>query len=201
MLKIERLDALLKEKKMSRRQLEREAGLGTGTISRWRTNSPSMANLQKVADVLGVSIGYLSGEEDATASFPAVRIPVLGEVPCGIPTAAIEFVEDWEEISEEMSRTGSYFGLKVKGDSMSPRIQEGDVLIVRQQEQAESGDVVIVRVNGENATCKRYIRHDDGIVLQSFNPAYDPMYFSRSQIDDLPVQIIGIVVENRQKFH
>jgi repressor LexA len=131
-----------------------------------------------------------------------IRIPVLGSVPCGIPTEAIEYLdaEDWEEISEVLSRQGTFFGLKVKGNSMIPRIQEGDILIVKVQPDAESGDVVIAKINGEDACCKRLIKHQDGIVLQSFNPCYAPMYFSREEIQTKPVQIIGKVVENRQKF-
>lgn len=226
MFNTERFNELLKEKNLSRREVERRSGLGTGTITKWKTKNPTNQNLQKVADVLKVSVAYLTGESDFRSEQDAVihrwneqmsaglveevrkieagiRIPVLGSVPCGIPTDAIEFLDtdEWEEISEVMSRSGSYFGLKVKGDSMSPRIQEGDVLIIRQQDSAESGDIVIARINGDEATCKRYIRHDDGIVLQSFNPAYDPMFFSNTEIQQIPVQIIGIVVENRQKLH
>ena len=225
MFKMERLDEVLKEKKMSKRKLEREAGLGVGTIAKWKTTNPTNQNLQKVADAVGVSVAFLTGESEFRSEQDAliqkwneqmsaglvdevrrieagIRIPVLGSVPCGIPTEAVEFLDtdEWEEISEVMSRTGSFFGLKVKGDSMSPRIQAGDVLIVRQQDDADSGDVVIARINGNEACCKRLIKHQDGIVLQSFNPAYDPMYFNRSDIDTKPIQIIGKVVENRQKF-
>ena len=221
MFKMERLEEILKEKKMSRRKLEREAGLGVGTVAKWKIFDPTVQSVQKVADVLNVSVAYLTGESDfrseqdaliqkwndqMSAGLPdevrrieaGIRIPVLGSVPCGIPTDAIEFLdtEEWEEISEKMSRSGRFFGLKVKGDSMIPRIMEGDVVIVKLQPDAESGDIVIARINGDEACCKRLIKQEDGIVLQSFNPCYAPMYFSR----DKPVEIIGKVVENRQKF-
>lgn len=221
MFKMERLEEILKEKKMSRRKLEREAGLGVGTVAKWKIFDPTVQNIQKVADVLDVSVAWLTGESDfrseqdaliqkwndqMSAGLPdevrrieaGIRIPVLGSVPCGIPTDAIEFLdtEEWEEISEKMSRSGRFFGLKVKGDSMIPRIREGDTLIVKIQPDAESGDIVIARVNGDEACCKRLIKQEDGIVLQSFNPCYAPMYFS----NDKPVEIIGKVVENRQKF-
>ena len=225
MFRMERLDEILKEKKMSKRKLERDSGLGVGSIAKWKTVNPTNQNLQKVAKTLGVSVAYLTGESDFRSEQDAliqkwnqqmsaglsdevrrieagIRIPVLGEVPCGIPTEAIEFLdaEEWEEISEVMSRQGSFFALKVKGNSMCPRIQEGDVLIVQQTPDAESGDIVIAKVNGEDACCKRLIKHQDGIVLQSFNPAYEPMFFSKEEIQTKPVQIIGKVVENRQKF-
>ena len=83
---------------------------------------------------------------------------------------------------------------------MQPRIVEGDVVIVRSQNDAESGDVVIVQVNGDKATCKRLAKYASGISLISFNPAYEPMNFTNAEIEQLPVTIIGKVVENRQKY-
>ena len=130
----------------------------------------------------------------------SVKIPVLGRVAAGIPIDAITDILDYEEITETMSMTGEYFGLKIKGNSMLPRIAEGDVVIVRQQPDAESGEVVIAQVNGNTATCKKLIKHPTGISLVSFNPEYEPMYFSNEDILRLPVTIIGKVVENRQKY-
>lgn len=130
----------------------------------------------------------------------STRIPVLGRVAAGIPIDAIEDVLDWEEITPSMAMTGKFFGLKIKGDSMQPRMVEGDVVIVRCQPDAESGDIVIVQVNGDTATCKRLSKHESGISLISFNPSYPPMVYTNEQIEQLPVTIIGKVVENRQKY-
>ena len=225
MIRMDRIEDLQNKKKWSRRELERQAGIGVGSISKWIRFTPTTRNIKKVADVLGCSVAYLTGESDFITEQDAViakwteqqsagladevrrieagiRIPVLGSVPCGIPADAVEFwdTDEWEEISEKMSRQGTFFALKVKGDSMSPRIQKGDVLIVQQTPDAESGEVVIAKVNGQDACCKKLIKHPEGIVLQSFNPSYEPMYFSNQDIQDKPVQIIGKVVENRQKF-
>lgn len=225
MINLQRIDDLCREKKWSRRKLEREAGIGVGSISKWMKVTPSTTNLKKVADALGVSTAFLTGDSDFRSEQDAViakwtaqqqsglqdevrrieagiRIPVLGDVPCGIPTEAIEMVDadDWEEIPEKLARTGTFYGLIAKGDSMSPRIQAGDVLIVKQQSTAESGDVVIAKINGDEATCKRLLKQEDGIVLQPFNPAYSPMYFSNADILKKPVVIVGKVIENRQKF-
>ncbi len=223
---LERIEELCKEKGISRRRMEEESGLSIGTTSRWKNEfKPSQKSLKRVSDYFNVSIAYITGESEFRTEQDAVmgrwsaqyekdarnelgkieagiRIPVLGEVPCGIPLEAIELidVDDWEEISEKLARTGKFFGLKTKGDSMSPRIQQGDVLIVRQQPDAESGDVVIAKVNGSNACCKKLLKTDDGIVLQSFNPMYEPMFFSNEDIKKKPVLIIGKVIENRQKF-
>ena len=87
----------------------------------------------------------------------SLRIPAYGRVAAGIPIEATENIIDYEEIPSSWS--GEYGALKVKGDSMEPRIKEGDVLIVHRQEDAESGDVVIALVNGSDATVKKLIKH------------------------------------------
>ena len=127
-------------------------------------------------------------------------INVFGRVAAGIPIEAIEDIIDTEEITEELAATGDFFGLQIKGDSMEPRITEGDVVIVRQQEDAETGETVIVLINGQDATCKRLKKYTEGIMLISNNPKYEPMIFSNQEIIEKPVKIIGKVVELRGKF-
>lgn len=83
---------------------------------------------------------------------------------------------------------------------MEPKISNGDIVIVRQQDDAESDDIVIACVNGNEATCKRLRKYEDGISLISTNPVYPPMYFSNKEILEKPVRIIGKVVELRAKF-
>ena len=129
-----------------------------------------------------------------------IPINVLGRVAAGIPIESVEEIIDTEEITEELAVTGDFFGLQIKGDSMEPRLVEGDVVIVRQQDDAESGETVIVLINGEDATCKRLKKYSDGIMLLSNNPKYEPMVFSKQEIIDKSVKIIGKVVELRGKF-
>lgn len=129
-----------------------------------------------------------------------ITINVLGRVAAGIPIEAIENIIDTEEITEELARTGNFFGLQIHGDSMIPNICDGDIVIVRQQEDAETGDIVIATVNGTDATCKRLRKYKDGIELIANNPTYDPMDFSNQEIIEKPVKIIGKVVELRRKF-
>ena len=130
----------------------------------------------------------------------SVKIPVLGEVAAGVPIEAIEDIIDYEEITEEMAQTGEFFGLKIKGDSMYPRICDGDVVIVRQQNSCDTGDVVVVLVNGEAATVKKIRKQKDGIMLIPFNTSFEPMFFSNEEIQSLPVNVIGKVIELRGKF-
>ena len=82
----------------------------------------------------------------------------------------------------------------------SATLKKGDIVIVRQQNYAETGDIVIVLINGDSATCKRLVKYQEGITLISFNPAYKPMKYSNKEILEKPINIIGKVVENRQKY-
>lgn len=133
-------------------------------------------------------------------SVAATRIPVLGEVVAGIPIEAIQNIVDYEEIDAALADTGDFFGLRLKGDSMEPRMREGDVVIIRKQEDADTGDVVVVLINGDSATVKRIKKEPSGISLIPNNPSYDVLYYSNEEIQRLPVQIIGKVVELRAKF-
>ena len=155
--------------------------------------------LKKLSNLYNVSIDFLLGLEQ-TKKEKGITIPVLGIIPAGIPIEAIEDIIDYEEISQELSRTGEFFGLKVKGDSMAPRIQNGDVVIVRKQEDCETGDVCVVMVNGFDATLKQVKKDYNGISLVPFNDEYKPMFYSNKDILELPVRIIGKVVELRGKF-
>ena len=142
-----------------------------------------------------------SSNDNTSFITTAVRIPVFARVAAGIPFEAIEDIIDWEEITPEMAADGKYFGLCICGDSMEPRICNGDVVIVRKQDDADDGDIVIALVNGNDAVCKRLRKYENGMVaLISTNPAYDPMYFSKGEVDETPVRIIGKVKELRGKF-
>lgn len=129
-----------------------------------------------------------------------LTINVLSRVTTGTPIEAIEEIIDTEDISSESSETGEFFGLQIHGNSMEPKMSEGDVVIVRQQDYAESGDIIIATINGNDATCKRLLKYRDGIELISTNPSYEPMFFSNEDITNKPIKIIGKVVELRAKF-
>jgi repressor LexA len=129
-----------------------------------------------------------------------VRIPVLGYVAAGVPIDAIEEIIDWEEIPKEMAVRGEYFGLKIKGDSMAPDIKNKDVVIVRQQPDAENDEIVIVTINGDEGVCKKLKKSPEGITLISRNPAYEPMFFTPQEVTELPVAIVGKVIELRRSF-
>ena len=83
---------------------------------------------------------------------------------------------------------------------MEPKISDGDVVIVRRQSDVDSGQIAIVLVNGDDATCKKYVKHENGISLISSNPVYAPMFYTFEEIAKKPIVILGRVVELRAKF-
>lgn len=177
------------------------------TITKWESgvSEPTLKMATQIASFFKISVNDLCYKRLSAPSTEITQkkgkvIKVLGHVAAGIPIEAIEDIIDTEEITEELARTGSFFGLQIKGNSMEPRMCEGDVVIVRQQDDAESGDVVIALINGDDAVCKRLRKYKEGIALLSNNPSYEPMYFSNEEIEKKPVRIIGKVVELRGKF-
>ncbi len=158
------------------------------------------SKIELFAKALGTSVRELVGWDDEDTIRKGVQIKIYGRVAAGIPLEMIEDVIDIEEISEEMACTGDFFGLQIHGDSMEPKMSDGDVVIVRQQDDAETGDTVIATINGTDATCKRLRKYRDGIELIATNPSYEPLYFSNQEIAEKPVRILGKVVELRAKF-
>lgn len=200
----ERLRYYLNEYNMTQLELSKRLGVGTTSVYNWCNGikTPRMDKVDAMCKIFNCKRSDLMEDKSISAPPPrkGVVINVLGRVAAGIPIEAIEDIIDTEEISEEMAKTGEFFGLQIHGDSMEPRMCEGDVVIVRKQEDAESGDIVIAMVNGDDATCKRLRKYRDGIELISNNPSYEPMFFSNQEIQEKPVRIIGKVVELRGKF-
>lgn len=175
-------------------------------------NDITQKKLKKYAEALNTTDSYIIfSEYNSTDLEPikdsiipmekGVSIPVLGEVAAGIPIFADDNnIIGYEEIDKNMASQGEFFGLRIKGDSMAPRILDGDIVIVRHQNYAENNDIVIVLVNGDSATCKKINKHPNGITLISFNPVFEPVTYTNKEIQDKPVEIIGKVVENRQKY-
>ncbi len=159
---------------------------------------PRIDKIEMMANYFNVTKADLV--EEPTEKKSKFMIPVLGLVRAGIPMDAVEYIIDYEEISEEMARQGEFFALQIKGDSMEPRIKEGDVVIVRKQADVESGETAIVLVNGDEATIKKIKKFDGGIHLIPNNPNYDVTTYMNEQIEKLPVTILGKVVELRAKF-
>lgn len=130
-----------------------------------------------------------------------IKIPLLGKVPAGIPIEAIEETLGYEELPASMIKNGeNYFALKIDGDSMYPDYKTGDIIIIRQQNDCNSGDDCVVMVNGDDATFKRVIKQENSIILKPLNNEYEPYYFDEYDILTKPVKILGIAIEVRRKL-
>lgn len=179
------------------------------TIGGWESGKrePKIATVQRLADFFGVSVDYLLGRDSLSINFPPSPsipggkwIPVLGTIQAGIPVEAINDILDYEEITPNMSSQGEHFALKIKGQSMEPKMSEGDIVIVRKQSDCDSGDTAVVLVNGNEATIKRIQKTPEGVMLVPNNPVFETLFFSNEKIENLPVIVIGKVVELRAKI-
>lgn len=206
----------------SQKQVAMILGVKPPQLSKWESGSgkPSRENCVKLAKLYNVSTDYLLGLSDDSDRAPEIQkpdqvppkpvrpgqkeyisIPVLGSIPAGIPFEAIEDIIDWEDLAVEDTAPGKkYFGLKIKGDSMEPEYRSGDTIIVQQQVDCNSGDDCVVMVNGYDATFKRVRLQENGLTLQPLNSKYEPRFFNAKEIQDLPVRILGVVVEIRRNL-
>ena len=193
---------LCEERGVTPYRVGKDIGVSTSNITQWKKgmSTPNFTSMQKIAKYFNVSLDYFVDDapEAPNPTTDATRwIPVLGRVAAGIPAEMVEDVVDFEEVDRAL---GEAFALVVNGDSMEPALMKGDVVIVKRQEDVESGAVAIVAVDGEDATCKKIVKSEDGVILQPLNPAYPPVFFSNEDILAKPVTILGRVVEIRRKL-
>lgn len=223
----DRLKALRNMHHLTQDELSKITGVSRSAIGMYESGKrkPDYNQVEVFADFFNVDFNYILGQSDKTtvilpstegfkgnptpnpnvlkpsADIPVYKIPVLGIIVAGIPITAVENIIDYEEISQEMAKTGEYFALVVKGSSMEPKIYEGDVVIVKKQSTVDNGDIAIVLVNGNEATIKQIQRSQSGITLVGFNVAvYPPHIYTNEEIEDLPVNVIGKAVEVRRKL-
>lgn len=204
---VEYVRAICKEKGIAISKMESDLGYGNGYFNPKKIKKIPIEKAPDIADYLKIDVFDILDEHDqrvllsTNQNKDSFKIPVVRRVAAGIPLDSIEEIIDWEELPAHMSLNGNYFGLLVQGDSMEPGIRNGDVVIVREQPDAEDGEIVVALVNGNNGCCKRLKKYDDGtIALMSDNASYQPMYFTSSEKDSVPVQIKGVVKELRRKF-
>lgn len=193
---------LMDEKGVSRRELCNLLGFKYSTVTDWLNAEkyPRIDKIEMMANFFGVNKADLVepfNEHPATNSY--VHIPVLGAIPAGIPSEAIESVLDYEDIPADMAKHGSFYGLIARGHSMEPTINDGDVVIIRQQPTVESGKIAVVKLNGNEATLKEVKITDEGIFIIGHNrSAFEPMFLTHEQAKSLPLRILGKAVELRR---
>lgn len=161
---------------------------------------PRMDRIKKLADHFGCNVSDLVDDKSIEDQITAVAIPVLGTVPAGVPIEAIQDILGYEEIPKIMADTGEFFCLRVEGNSMYPLLYSGETIVIKKQETADNGDIVVALVDNEETTVKRLKKVSDGIILEAENPEYTSLYFNEKQIQNEKVRIIGKAVESRKKL-
>ncbi|HAM62106.1 MAG TPA: LexA family transcriptional regulator [Erysipelotrichaceae bacterium] len=206
---VERLHQALKMKRFKQSDLSEKSGIGKSFISQYMSGKvmPKSDKISRIAIALGVKETWLLGYENdyhrdmmPIPSTNGIKIPVLGKVVAGLPIEAVQDIIDYEEISPELAKTGDFFALQIRGDSMQPVIIDGDIAIVKKQADVDSGQIGIVLINGHDATVKRVVKRESGIMLIPFNNNYEPLVFNHEEIISIPVEIVGRVIEIRRKF-
>ena len=201
---MEKIKELRKKRGWTLQQLSARTHIAPNTLNQYELGKrePSFDILISLAKVFGVTTDYLMGIENNALKPKGVKIPVLGSIPAGIPIEAIEDIVDYEEITQNMAKSGTHFGLRVQGDSMQPTINAGDIVIIRQQEDAESGKICVVMVNGYDATLKAIKKEPNGLWVLPHNPNSDfkPTFYTNKEVEELPVRILGVAVEIRRSL-
>lgn len=191
------LNKYVYESGKTQKEIAEAIGVSAQTFNTWCKGIaiPRMGKIQKLADYF-----HINKSDLIDPPIPLIKkvahtgtIPILGRIPAGTPIDAIEDIQGYVDVPASWVDTHS--ALKVIGDSMSPKYLDGDIIIFREQPDCENGQDCVAVVNGFDATLKKVVKTDTGIILQPLNPAYEPIICG----PDNPITILGVVVELRRK--
>lgn len=201
-----RLQELLDYLNISASEFSKITGIPKSSVSMYLSWQRQMKSdrIGDISEKFGIDPAWLMGKDvpmrKLVDAADVVEIPIYGRVAAGNGVCAYEDISGYISVQKNLASTGDLFALRITGDSMEPKISNGDIVIVRKQSDADNGDTVIALINGDDAVCKRLRKYENGIVLISNNPKYDPRIFSKKDTDDIPVRIIGRVMELRSRF-
>ena len=193
-------------------ELSEKTGIPKSSLSEYIKGKyeAKQKGIYKLAKALDVSEGWLMGLDvpmertsdvlkTPLSDLQQTEIPVLGIVKAGYDYLANENRIGRVYLDFTPSDPENYYALQVTGDSMEPLFSDGDIAIVHKQDTFESGNTCIVLINGDEATVKKVVKMDDGIDLIAMNPYYPVRHFTKNEMNEIPVQVIGKVVEARKK--
>ena len=195
---------LCNQKGMAPNAVCADIGLSSAVATKWKNGAiPRSTTLKKIADYFGVSVEYLLGKEDPRPEEPTQdltaidhgkihMIPLYETVSAGFGAMARDEVVDYMPIclgnATEAART---ICIRVRGDSMSPTIDDGDIVQVRKQDTVDSGSIAVVLVDGDEGLVKRVEYGKGWVELQSLNPTYKPLRRNGAAAEG--VRIVGLV--------
>ena len=205
------LPFIRKKKGISQTELAEKIGVDQSTISLWEKGmDTTVDNAIKVAEVLNVSIPDFLGKdlkfdnaETIDVNSDIIKIPVYGTIKAGIPIESQTDIIDYVDIPRSWTKGGKeFYGLKVSGDSMFPKYQDEDIVIFEKTNDTTlyNGKDCAVMINGTESTFKKVLINDQGIVLQAYNMAYGIKMFSKEDVINKPIKIVGVAREKRTKI-
>lgn len=201
-----RLKEARKQARLTQKDVALAIGVNQNTYSYWETGKTKVDNvtLKKLSELFNVSVDYLLGN-DGLSNLPGIsqlppenkKIPIIGSVKCGPNGLAYQYLEGYVLVGEEFK--GDIVAFRCTGDSMKDiGITDGDLAIVRLQEDVECGELAVVTINGDEGTLKRVRKFEGGIILEAANQEYPPRVFTGHEL--ALIRIVGKVLEVRKKF-
>lgn len=174
--------------KLSLEEVGKRIGVGKSTIRKYENGliKVSHERLEQISNALGIDVALLYGEEIQS---DVVEVPLYGSISCGNGSVIYESREGYIKSPTEWVNHGMFFYLTATGDSMiGARINEGDLLLIKQQEEVENGEIAAVAIDDE-CVLKRAYKKKDKFTLVSENPNYAPIEFNPKS--DVNIKIIG----------
>ncbi len=202
---------LRKAKNLTQVEFAAKMNVDQSTVSKWEQDKaiPDIQTLYQLASFFNVSVDYLMGREPdknvrgVQLNRSVVKVPVFGTIPAGVPIDMIEdaYIEDEEEIPADWLRSGNeYFALRVSGESMMPKFEDKDILILKKTDDCENGAFCAVSINHTECTFKKVLKKTNGITLMPLNPEFEPLFFTNKEVEELPITILGVVKEVRRSY-
>ncbi len=206
----ELLKTTRKKAKLSQNELAAQLGVTQQAVGKWEAgkSSPDPSTVARIAELLGTTTDYLLGlhnESDETQAatdrffggYSETLIPIIGTVKAGY--GALAFEDDYGQEYARVKDPANYFYLVVKGDSMEPRIQDGDLALVHRQTTLDNGDLGVIVFGDEGeGTLKKYVQRGNSIILRAFNTDYDDHVVKGEDLNHL--YVAGKVVETKAKW-
>ena len=198
------LNYYMKLNNISRQQISKDLKVPYTTVTSWCKGEfyPRIDKIQQLADYFSINKSNLIEYEDSNISNDnVIQIPLLGKIVAGYPSEMFSDIIDYINVPIDMIKGNKeLFALNTNGNSMQPMFFDGDILIFEKSNDCESGQYCAVTVNGNEATFKKVIKMEKGIMLQPLNMEYESKFFTNDEIENLPVRIIGVLKESRRKY-
>ncbi|RVV99275.1 transcriptional repressor LexA [Mesobaculum littorinae] len=191
---IHRLITALEERGFIRRLAHRARAIEIVKMPETLTNSKARARRDE-AQAASDDDGDTSHPRGAMEVTPgSVSLPMMGRIAAGVPIEAISDVATHVAVPHQMlTGAGTHFALEVRGDSMiEAGINDGDIVVIREGDTAQNGDIVVALVEGYEATLKRFRRKGDTVALEAANAAYETRIFRDDQIR-LQGRLVGLM--------